>query len=491
MDEKWTMADNTASPESFLPKSQLKSYENFQMADASTPPEELFRPKSYFEEGVRHLGRTVARSTEAIVGLPGGIASGALGLANAGISKLTGKPGPLPEKLNLFGIYPGQVIKTSSGKEIKVPEDFSMGNLPTPQDVREGFTQKITGNLLEPESKGEEAYDEVISDAAPILLGGLGSGSSAGKAALRALGVSSVGNAAKWATETVTGSPLAGAAVKIGTMVVAGTAGGRKELGKIKDAKYIEAGENLPKGASVNAGNQLKKAQQIGRQVARGDNPEKAFLGDRVKAFEKIVEKGTPASSKATGILDQFGKPIAKSVAGKPGGNTIVQELIDLKKGWNNYLADPKLPKEARATLTRLVGIANEAIDKYGKTNANFFKPYKIADELHGALVGTNYIQNIVNKSPLLQSTVKNPIVKHMLYGGVIKGVARTSAPKIAAAAGTVLGAREVAKTIQLLVKSPYAQKAYGEWLLAGLRDNVPAMAKAASKLSNYADKLV
>lgn len=497
MAEKWALADETATPESFLRKSQLKNYNTFELGDENTSPEELFRPKNYLEEGVRHLGRTVARGTESILGIPGSVSEGILGLANAGISKLTGKPGPLPEKVNLTPILGGPVVAAAHygskllGKESPFPEI----NLPNSEDVKENFTKKVTRNLLEPQSPKEETYDEVISDAAPILLssllGGAKTAYDVGKAGLRATGISAAGNTAKWAAETITGSPLIGQGVKVGTMIVAGTAGGRKELNKIKDAKYKTAFENLPPYATFNFSNALKKIKQIGKQYSKGDNPDKSFIADRVKAFEDLIEKSVPSSSRSTGILDQYGKPITKSVAGKIGGKANIRDATDIVKGWNQHLSDTKIPEVAKNALTRLVGAANEGIDKYGKTNPKFWEDWKIAKELHGAMVGTNYIQNIINKSPLLQDTIKNPVVKHLLYGGIAKGIYNTSVPKVAAGASAVVAAKNISKTAQLLLKSPYAQKAYGEWLLAGFKDNIPAMAKSAAKLNYYADKLI
>ena len=207
----------------------------YELLDESPQQEQSGRqqPESTLGFLGRTGARTLARAGESIAGLPGDIASAGLGLANYGISKVTGKPGPIP----------------------KLP-------LPTSEAIRENVTKPLTGNYLEPQSKNEQFYDDIIGDAAVLFSPFKGKVPFA-KGVAGALGRSAVGNTAKWATEQVTDSPVVGTGVKIGSMVLAGTLGGRKQLNTLKNDSYQKAFSKIKPNPKFNISPERSKIDQL------------------------------------------------------------------------------------------------------------------------------------------------------------------------------------------------------------------------------------
>ena len=172
---------------------------------------------------------------------------------------------------------------------------------------------------------------------------------------------------------------------------------------------------------------------------------------------------------------------------GIKGGKVDLNELIRLKQDWNQYILDPKINEAARNQLKRGVGIANKAIERYGQSHPEFYKPYQAAEELHSALQGTSYVQEFLNKHPALQDSMKNPLVKS-LFG--YYAAHNVSIPVALGVAGAAFGAREIAKTSRLLIKSPLARKYYKEAIESALKNDSIAMARNLAKLDKVADKV-
>lgn len=375
--------------------------------------------------------RTLARASESIAGLPGDIISGVKGLANYGISKLTGNPGPIPN----------------------IP-------LPTSEAIRRNITKPLTGEYLEPQGSGEEFYDRIIGDAATLLIPIKGKVPFV-KAIGGALGRSVVGNTAQWAAEQITDSPLVGVGAKIGAMALAGTVGGRKELTTLKNKSYKEAFSKISENAKFSFKPEKEKIDKLVKTLSKGDRPDKSFVLDRLNSIDNVVNKV---------------------------GRGSIEEAINLKQDWNKYLSDPSLSKTSRDSIKQAVGIVNDGIKRYGSKKPEFFKPYQAAEELTGALQSTNYVQKILAKHPYLRENVKNPIVEKLLWGGVIYGAGRAGFQTIAGVASAGLAIRETAKAYQLLSRSPIAQRYYKDIIEATLRNDVKSIAKNLSKLDKVAD---
>ena len=197
------------------------------------------------------------------------------------------------------------------------------------------------------------------------------------------------------------------------------------------------------------------------KSISKGDRPDKSFILDRLRSLKNITGKN---------------------------GKTDIKEAIQLKQDWNKYLSDPSLPKSSRDTLQQAVKTVNEGIKRYGSTNPEFFKPYHIGEELTGALQSTNFIQKVLAKNPNLQQSVKNPIIKHLLWGGVGYGLSHVASPTIIGGVSAGIGLKETAKAYQLLTRSPIARKYYKDTINSILKNDSKAIARNLSKLDKVAD---
>jgi len=438
----------------------------------------------WYKTAARAVPRTIARGAEAIAGFPGDIAATGLGLGNAAISKITGQENVLPERLPI-PLNPAMPYAGSF-------------NLPTSGDIKKHGTEALTGEHLNPQSQNEENVDQIIGDAATLLIPGLGQANltwkglkGLAKPAAKAIGRSAVGNISGWGAESLTGSPFVGGIVKMGAMALSALAGSRKGVVDLKDSSFKDSQKHIPKGTEINVTRENEQIKKLIREVAAGDPPNKKAILDRFTPFVRNVPKDIPGKTQGLGIVNEHGKEFTKTIPGKPGGNVELQKIINLVQDWNEWYQDPSLSKTQRAFLKRGIGIANSAIDKYGATNAKFYEPWKIGKELHEALESTNIVQRTLASSPLLQTAVSNPLIKHALYGGAIHGLANSSYPVLGAVTAGSAAAYEATRFTQLLWKSPVARKYYKDTLQHALKHNLPAAASSASKHSEVADNLL
>lgn len=422
--------------------------------------------ESNLEYGTRTTSRGLARAGEAIVGLPGDIASGLHGLANYGIEKSVGKKDFIPN-------FP----------------------YPTSDAVRRHITKPLTGEYLEPKSGTEKFYDDIIGDAATLLIP-----TNAGakitqltlKGASKALGKSvsraAMANTAKWAGEALTDSPFVGAIAKMGTLFLSGMRGTREKIKDWKDDLYPQSMSKIPKGTTTNVVPQQNSMKTLINEVNKSDIPKKDFLTDRLESFNKLIKPNVPGTREKTAILDQYGKPLSKRVPGKRGGTIDVKELINLKKGWNNHLQTLSPKSTEFNYLKRGVGILNDAIETYGSKNHEFYQPYRMAEELHGALANSNLIKNFIDRYPAIRSKVDNPIVQHILGYSASHAIKDAHLGKSLGLTGLGVGAYESAKALQLIMSSPVAKKAYQNAAKAAVRKDAAGLARSLSVLNKAAN---
>lgn len=385
----------------------------------------------------RNAARTVARAGESIVGLPGDIASGALGLG----SYLTNNAIPNYEQV----------------------QNKNLISFPTSQQVKENVTKPLTGEYLEPQDPYEEGWDEIVDTAAPFLLGSVPKTAVEGaKIVGKALGTSAVGNFSKWFAESVGASPLVAEGTKIGSMFLTGILGTRKSIDKARSKYYSDALSNIPDNTKFDI------------------SPEKRKIGHIIQGLEKRSFDGKSS------LVDKL-----KTIYHIPNdiGKTALQDVIKLKQDWNGYFGD--LSKEGSKILNEAVGILNNKISSFGAKNPSFYEPYKIGEELTKGLKSTNYAQKILSNSPeIVQKAAKNKVVQHIIGGGSLVGTALNFNPyQIAAGVGGITTAHEGLKAIQLMYNSPVARKLYADAMKSLLNKNYPSYIKSISKLDDVADK--
>jgi len=354
----------------------------------------------------------------------------------------------------------------TSGNPLEIASSLKgIQEQPTAENIRENVTKKLTGNYLEPQSPSEEGVDEILQDTAALLLPFPNKSKSlTRKSILGALGKSALGNFAKWRAEEVTGSKLAGAGVKIGTILLANTAGGRKEINEIRSEKYKNALSNIPENTLFDISPEKKKIDAISRSFSRGDHPDKKFILERLDALDNL------------GALSNKYKP---------------QDLISLKQDWNKYLQEPSVSKSSKDTLKRAVNIVNEGIARYGEKNNKFYGPYKMGEELTRGLNSSNYVQRILSEHPALKDNISNPILKKLLFSGGGVGLSYlTSIPTSVATGAGAIGTYNLVKSIHLFAQSPEARKYYYKVINDALKDDSIALAKSLKGLDKATNKI-
>jgi hypothetical protein len=370
----------------------------------------------------RGIPRTFARASESLFGLPGDISSLGLGAANY----LTGGATP-----------------TYAQVQEKLPISY-----PTSEQIRSKL-KDVTGGLLEPRDKSEELADNIASDFATIAL--------SPNSALASNFAKTVGaNVAAFFTKELGGGPLAQTGAKIGFSILAGVPGMRKGLADAMDKSY-DAARTAAKGASVETGSLAKQAGQIFDNASKGDSPAKKFLQERAKAVEKVTRNGKAS----------------------------VEELTQLKRDLNQHLRSVgDIPKEAQASVKKLVGGVVDTLKDYGKKNPQFGENFFKAEDIFKGLSAQSGLTKFLDKY-ISPTSIKSPVVKALIY----TPATLHSPIKAAGAAGGAFAAQQLSSTFDLFKASKEARKAYTDLLTESFKNNGPAAARAATKLDKIAQK--
>jgi len=407
----------------------------------------------------RVAGRGIAGAAESMAGFPGFIEYVGRAIPSAGARAIGGAAEYLgaPEGTSQrFQELVGQGAQFGR-EQVGIPEQQV---LPTPQDVRTGVTQRLTGQALEPKSQFEENVSDVISDTLILLQPG-GVASAAGnflKRAGIALTRSAASNLAKWGTEKLTRSPVAGEAAKIGTLALSSSIGGTRAIREQKNQMYEQARESVPEGAQVRAPNELRKIADYRRTIADSDIPQK---NDLLQRFEGIEQK--------------IRKPLSRGSQSVP-----LQEIVEAKQNLNEHLRATNLTRDNRNRLKKLVGMVNDVIDKAKPEYPDFYNVYKQADELTSALNTSDFIGDKLRDIPRIGKYITNPLA-YTLVGGLIGGT------KPALVGAGLSAARPLTSVLTFLGKSPTGRRLYADFMKASLKKDTPAIINSLRKLDKAA----
>ncbi len=412
-------------------------------------PYELLDEPEAEQEGLggylaRRTGATVARGAESLLGLPGNIVSGGVNL----LSAATGGRTPTSEQL--------------AQKDIAKGVPSWLAKAPTSEQFRK-VTKAATGEHLEPQTPGEAGWDEIVGDAATLMLGGPG---GLAKKAATALGISSAGNFTKWGLESATGSPLIGGIGKLGATLLAGTLGTRNELNNLRKTSYEDAFKKIPQNKRFKFNPETSKINAELRRIKKDSFPDKEFVIDRLNEYKNLTTKGRPPK---------------------------VSEVVRIKQGWNDHLRDraKDLGDTAKRELHKAVDTLNGGIHRYGGTNQAFWKPYSVGEELTYGLRNQESIGNFINKHPHLKKKMDNPILGSLFKYGLghsTGGIISQYPLQTGGAVGTLLAVQQASKAIKLISKSNIAANAYKHAVRDGLAGNVANFSRDLSKIeSEYA----
>lgn len=381
------------------------------------------KTESLLGTGLRTAARSAARVGETIAGLPGDILSGGLSLSDYAGKKLG----------NLTGIEKLKQSDTSNLRQY----------LPTSENIRKHVTENVEKVLpedyLTPQSESEKRLDDFTETLSSLLSfgGPAAKGLSFVNKAAKAAGIAGGAELGKWATEKITGSPALGGAVKLGTILLGSTAGGRKQLEKEAENLYEQVGK-------FTADN--KANVDVSKTLFKETNDVLKSLGGIESPSKELVKK--------------LGGSLINSVAGKK--SISLKDLVDADQIFNEIIRTNKDVLLANKTsFKKMYDIKNGiegAIKSTEKSYPEFYKSYTDAKDIYRGLSATDTIRSGLEsvakgehfKSPLTTYFIlKNPS-KLVTYGAGSLGAAALSSPY---------------KVFKSLAKSPYVRKHYGNML--------------------------
>jgi len=391
----------------------------------------------------RHAARSGARAGESLLGLPGDI----FGLARSLAGKAAGALG-VPEET---------ISKSEDLARLLTP----FGNLPTSTEIRETITEPLTGEYLEPRGKGEAIADDIVSDAATLLVPVKGAkGLRSGKHILRALGISAGANSASEIAGALGAGEKGQTATKLGSMMLLGALGKGRPRAYVSSL-YDEVEASLKGAPKVGAKDLSSKLNTLKSSLKKGlDAPSEKAVLDKINKLEGKIKKG------------QIG--VDELWASKRSLNEEMQKVLGETRGKANQA-------RARKLFGKLSKDLKSELETYGKENPEFGKAFQEAEEAFGALAQSEVIGRFIGKH------ANKKIMSPVLYG--LTTALAKGAPKAALTTAAGAGIYKGGQVLYRIAKSPSLRKHYGDVLKAASQENAPAMNRALKKLDEALQK--
>lgn len=442
------------------------------------------------ESPIAYLGRSgaraLARGAESVIGTGGDL----LSLANSLTNWATG--GETPFRESAFGAIP----------------------LPTSEEVRTNVTKPLTGEYLEPKTYGEKKFDDVIDLTTGLLLGGPkklleGGLKGAAKHIAKQAGKAVVAEGLGTLGEELTGSPKLGAGLRVGTLLATSLFGGHGKIQELKEDSYAKAGklatENKLAGKGTPIENALKQAQQTAKKadLTAADKSElESIFGYIKENLPSPKSKGTGAEavkSAKKALEEQYrlaaekGKSVPKVTLKDlvkeqivPGQLQTTQAMEMLKRVNARY---PLVSDQAKPALSNLNASLNNFIRDTGKKVKDFVPAFETGQEIARAEKAVPKILQTINENVNFKNAVKQIKPLSYLMGSIGHVFGRQAAANLVGGLGGVLAGKELANMAYLLNNSPQAFNAWKDFVLAGAKNNTPAMLKAFKNLDREAHK--
>lgn len=393
---------------------------------ARAPEVEDTSQESLLGTGLRTAARTAARVVETVAGLPGDIAAGVLQVSDIAGKKL------------------GQL---TGNERLKKSDTSRLRNvLPTSGNIQKYVTKNVEKILpedyLTPQTESEERLDNFTETLASLLsTGGTAKqGASFVNKAAKAAGLAGGAELGKWATEKITGSPALGSGVKLGTILLGSTAGGRKQLENKANSLYENVGniigENSP---NIDVTNTLYKST---KDIIKG-------LGGIQSPSKKLV------------------KDLAGDVLNATGGKRLMslKDIVDADQVLNEILRTNYDTLSAnKASLRKMYEIKDgieSAIKSTEKLFPDFYRSYTDAKDIWRGLNASDFIRQGL-ESVAKGEHFKSPLTTYF----ILKSPAKLGTYGLAAAGANVL-------------KSPY--NFYKSLSSPYIRNHYKNMVKSAS----------
>lgn len=372
-----------------------------------------------FGDVLRHLGQYGARGVEGAIGIPGDVFQAVKALSQY-----------LPNVPKILEGLGNENIAKESLKKIGE-------KLPTTESARE-FTKELTGEKFEPQNEYEEIVGNIIQDATKLGAGGFNF--------IRSIATSTLGNLTKEGIKEFGGSPTQQELAKVGVMIASSLidpAGAKKYAAE----KFSKAYEAIPQG-------QLIPSTEINKEVSK---------------FIDKIQKGGISPQK------QPAYNLAKQLKKSTSGDLIEAfELPQYRQSLNDFRFNKDLNESAHRWLNDLDGILNKSLQNYGKTNPEFLKNYREANQIYSGIKQGFSIEKKIGKA--LRSHHINPDVAYAL--GFLHNPS-----KFASRALSATGISETVNFFNRIKNNPAFRKYYLQTLKAGAEGNSPQIINSIRKL--------
>jgi len=395
-----------------------------------------YQPETRPAELTRGAARTATRGAE----LPVNILKG-LSQIPENVLK-----GPLGQKIV-------EALKPVSGLAQYLPE----------QEEMEAFERKYTGEYLQPQSPGEEKWDEYVKDVGSLL---------------------------------IDPSKKFSLPIKLGRAALIGFAGQEaKDLAKSMGAGeegqgYAKMGTNLVlsmvnPGAVRNMSKQLRnKAMSSIPETATGNTSTlESSLNDMVKDIDK---------KQATTAGERIKKEIQGILGKIENGKLPYQQAVDIKTALNENSSElykdpnimPVTKKALRAHFDRVRGYLKDYIAQSEKEHPEFFKNVTKSDEVYSAVAQSDRLMNLfkkhkdlINKGGILAS------IGALFTGGPV------AAAGVAATAAGATGAYQGARVLEHIMRSPTLKEYYLKTLTSASKENIGVAIQEMKRFQREAEK--
>ena len=369
--------------------------------------------------GLRHLARTDARIAESLLGAPGDIASGILGLGNLATKAITGQE-YLPNELPILPTSESTKKNITSALEVISPE---------------------AAKIVEPQTQTEENIDEYIQDLTSFLhpIGGKGN-------LVRKAVIPTIGHVAKYGAQQLGLSKPWQQGIKVGTML-ASSLYGKPSLEKQASQLYNTAEETLPQGIKLSAKPIEQSIDKLRKVLSHGDmTPSKEFIGQRINSLRNVIdqEKQIP-----------------------------LEDALQFIKDFNEFYAEGKVPKVARSYMHELMSGIDKVIDS-GKSQApKSIKSFQDAREIWRTINTSSDVNDFVqNISDKIFKKVTSPLT------GYFFGIPQAAA---GAAGSKALGG--FSKLADRAFRSNKVLKAYANTAASAAKENAAATSRSLLEL--------
>lgn len=409
-------------------------------ADKQVVPETskpFFNPKgitkgiSNLKRDIRDYTRLGSRALEAALGTPGNIADLALGAAN---------------------YVSGGKVPTYGDIQSKLPV-----SLPTSSQLKD-FSSKVTGGYTNPQSEGEEFWDNVVSDFTALALpGGF---KNLGKLALSA-GTSLAANLASKGAKNLGFGKTGQAVAHVGTTLLSGMIGTRNSLANTMRNSFDEA-EKAAAGQFANGAKLSQQIKDVMSKIDKRDFLGKDFITERLGSLKKLIDKKSPTRI-TNFVKEKFPKNLPNSPHSIP-----IDQVVQRVKDLNTFYGDKNLTKNVRGELHNVAQPLRDFLDEYSRSGTQaakkFADSYYTARDIWQGFNNSSKIGDFLGKNVNI-GTLKNPLAKAILYASPWFN----KLPHVLGGVATAVGVREAAKFADLLANSKTAAKAYRDIGLSAL----------------------